>query len=138
MSQELYREILSRKVFAVTGASQDTAKFGYKIFRFMKAAGYEVYAVNPNAAEVDGERCYRSLTDLPAKPDCVITVTPYPATENTAREAVALGIPYVWMQPGSESRIAIEEGGKGAEVISGGPCVMVEYNRLQRDDSRRS
>jgi uncharacterized protein len=132
MSHDLYREILSRRVFAVTGVSQNTAKFGYKIFRFMKAAGYEVYAVNPNADDVDGDRCYPSLTDLPVKPDCVITVTPYPATEKTAQEAVTLGIPYIWMQPGSESGAAIEEASKGAEVISGGPCVMVEYNRLMR------
>lgn len=130
MSLDLYREILGRRVFAVTGASQNTAKFGYKIYRFMKNAGYEVYPVNPTAEEVDGDKCYPSLSELPTKPDCVITVTPYPATENTAREAVQLGVPFIWMQPGSESATAVEEGKKGAQVVWGGPCVMVEYNRL--------
>src|SRR5688572_25535452 len=113
MSLDLYREILGRRVFAVTGASQNTAKFGYKIFIFMKKAGYEVYPVNPTADEVDGDKCYPSLADLPTKPDCVITVTPYPATETTTKQALDLGIPFIWMQPGSESASAIEEGKKG-------------------------
>src|SRR5262245_56238490 len=49
----LIEEILSQRRFAVVGASRDRDKFGYKVFRALKVAGYAVYPVNPNAELID-------------------------------------------------------------------------------------
>ena len=47
-------------------------------------------------------------------------------TVQVVREAAALGIPRIWMQPGAESaeatRTAVE---LGLEVIADGPCLLV-------------
>lgn len=126
-----YEEILRQRVFAVTGVSRDPRKFGHIIFYFLKRAGYEVYAVNPNADCITGEPCYASLADVPIKPDVVVTVTQPWITAATVRVGLGLGITRFWMQPGSESRDGIRMATEaGATVVHGGPCIMVEARRI--------
>ena len=51
------QQALDQKVWAVIGATDKTEKFGYKIYKCLKDHGYEVYPVNPNVAEIDGDKC---------------------------------------------------------------------------------
>ena len=67
---------MQQKNIAVVGASRNKDKFGTAIYREMKANGYKVYAVNPNADMVEGDRCYAGLGALPAKVDGVIVCIP--------------------------------------------------------------
>jgi predicted CoA-binding protein len=122
----LIEEILDKQCFAVTGVSRDPDKYGYKVYKTLKAAGYKVYPVNPNADDIDGDPCFPTLDNVPDKIDCVVTVTPPPITEETMLTAGHLKIPYVWMQPGSESTAAFNKArGFSMQIVSGGPCIMV-------------
>ncbi len=128
---DLIERILNCKRFAVTGASRDPMKFGHRIYFFLKEAGYEVYAVNPNADCLIDGICYPDLASLPVKPDCVVTVTQPSVTAATVKEAISLGIPYLWMQPGSESRDGVQAAeDAGIEVVQDGSCIMVEHRRI--------
>ncbi len=112
--------------FAVSGVSRNPEKYGYKVYHALKAAGFTVYAVNPNADTIDGDTCYPSLYNLPEKIDCLVTVTPPSVTEETIREAGHLRIPYLWMQPGSETVAAYNLAQAASMlIIAGGPCIMV-------------
>ncbi|MCX6379817.1 MAG: CoA-binding protein [Armatimonadetes bacterium] len=124
--------ILSETNFAVTGVSRDREKYGYKVYQALKAAGYRVYPVNPNADTIDGDACYPSLDSIPVSIDCLVTVTPPEVTEATLYIAGRLKIPFVWMQPGSESLAAVN-GARAfsMQVISGGPCIMVLIKQRQ-------
>ena len=129
-SHELTREILGKRVFAVVGASRDPEKFGNRVFYALKRHGYTVYAVNPNADSIDGEPVYPQLDNVPAEIDCVVTVVQPEVTFEIVRRAAHLGIPYVWMQPGSESESAINESqAVSVQAVYGGPCIMVEADR---------
>ena len=120
------QEILSQDVFAVVGASRDPEKYGYKVYKSLKRAGYTVYAVNPNADTLDGDPVYPLLDNVPEKIDCVVTVVPPEVTQEIMPQAGHLGIPYCWMQPGSESEAAVKEAvGLGMVTVHGGPCIMV-------------
>jgi len=122
----LIEQILDQRRFAVSGVSRNPSKFGYIVYQALKAAGYTVYAVNPNAETIEGDPCYPSLDNIPGPIDCVVTVTPPPVTEQTVREAGHLKIPYIWMQPGSESLAAFNLArGFSMQIVSGGPCIMV-------------
>ena len=113
-------------MFAVVGASRDTKKYGYQVYKDLKEAGYDVYPVNPNADEILGDRCYPYLEDLPKKPDVVDVVVPPKVTEETVKTCKKLGITKVWMQPGSESETAIKFcDDNGIDVVHG-VCVMIE------------
>jgi predicted CoA-binding protein len=129
-------EILGKRRFAVVGASRDTTKFGYQVYRTLKGLGYEVYAVNPHAETVDEDPVYPLLDNVPNSIDCVVTVVPPDVTYEIVRQAGQLRIPHMWMQPGSESESAvIEAHAQGIDVVFGGPCIMVEArNRLVRAD----
>ena len=95
-------------VIAVVGVSNDTKKWGRKIYEKLKTSGFYVYPVNPKYGRIGNDICYPDLNSLPMKPDVVITVVKPAITEKIVRSAKALGIRMVWMQPGSESEEAIK------------------------------
>ncbi len=99
--EKLKKEMLDKKIWAVVGATPNEDKFGYKIYKKLKNRGYEVYAVNPRYDEVDSDKCYHSLSDLPVKPNCVDMVVPPQVTNKTLEEIKANNIEYVWFQPGT-------------------------------------
>jgi predicted CoA-binding protein len=126
---ETIRDFLAAPRFAVVGASNHPAKFGGQVFRALLRHGRLVHPVNPKEREVAGERCYAKLADLPQPATAVSIVTPPDVTEQVVEEAAASGARIVWMQPGAESRLAIERAQElGLEVVAGGPCLLVELD----------
>ena len=99
---------VKEQTFAVVGVSSDPEKWGAKIYLTMKARGYEVYPINPKYEEVFGDRCYSGVSELPVKPDVVITVVPPKVTLHILKECLKAGVKKVWMQPGSESDDAVK------------------------------
>jgi predicted CoA-binding protein len=132
MNSELITEFLRKEnVFAVVGVSRDPEKYGHKVYKDLKEAGYTVYPVNPYLDEILGDRCYPSLSDLPGKPDVVDTVVPPAVTEKIVRECGALKIDKVWMQPGSESEQAIAFCKRNGIKFVYGVCVMVKRRTIR-------
>ena len=87
MDNKLIREFLMKgNIFAVVGVSRDPEKYGNKVYRGLKAAGYRVYPVNPNADRIGRDACYHSLEKLPERPDVVEMVVPPGATEKMVRK----------------------------------------------------
>ena len=105
--QDLIKEFMAQKRFAVVGATTDTKKYGNEIFRNLTSRGYEVYPVNPRLKELEGTKCYPSLSDIPVKVDVVDFVVPPPVTEEILKECKELELDRIWLQPGSESEAAI-------------------------------
>lgn len=93
--------MLDKKIWAVVGATNNTGKYGYKIYRKLKTLGYTVYPINPNYDEVDGDTCYKNLESLPQKPEVINMVVAPKHGINTINEAGQLGIQNMWFQPGS-------------------------------------
>jgi predicted CoA-binding protein len=125
-TRALIEEILRQRRFAVTGVSRNPEKYGRIVYRALKEAGYTVFAVNPNLEEVDGDLGYPSLDNIPGPIDCVVTVTPPEITEQTMRVAGHLQVPYIWMQPGSESIPAFQIArGAGCQIVADGTCILV-------------
>ncbi len=110
--------------WAVVGVSRDPFKYGYIVHRRLKTHGAEVFAVNPNVDEIDGEPCYASLADLPDSVDQIVIVLPPQRTEEAVEEAAEQGVTKVWMQPGAESAAAVDFcKAKGINVVSG-QCIL--------------
>lgn len=123
--EERITDFVNRRVWAVVGASQERHKFGYRVFNSMLQSGYVVYPVNPRGGELDGTTVYPALADLPQVPEVVDTVVPPRVTEEIVRQMHSLGLTRVWMQPGSESKEAMEYClDHGIEVVHG-ECAMI-------------
>ncbi|MFN2220611.1 MAG: CoA-binding protein [Anaerolineae bacterium] len=123
--QNLISDFVNRRVWAVVGASRDPRKFGYQVFRSLRDAGYVVYPVNPKGGELEGEKVYRSLAELPQPPEVVDMVVPPAVTEQVVRQAHELGLARIWMQPGAESEASVRYCQEhGIEVVQQA-CAMV-------------
>ena len=105
--QDLIKEFMAQKRFAIVGATDDTKKYGHEIFKNLKNRGYEVYPVNPRLKELEGTKCYPGLADIPVKVDVVDFVVPPQVTEAILKECKRLGLDRIWLQPGSENEAAI-------------------------------
>ncbi|MGD9130240.1 MAG: CoA-binding protein [Candidatus Bathyarchaeota archaeon] len=127
MDAKLIEKFLEKSnVFAVVGASRDPSKYGHQIYKDLRAAGYKVYPVNPNADEILGDKCYPSLESLPETPQVVDLVVPPKVTNQIVKTCKKLGIRKVWMQPGSESETALNFCKENSMEVVHGACVMVE------------
>jgi uncharacterized protein len=130
--KEAANEFLADKRIAVTGVSRDPKGHGSNIvYRRLRERGYEVFAINPNADEVEGDPCYHDLKTIPGGVDAVVVGTRPEIAEDTMRECVDLGIARVWMHrslgPGSVSDAAAEYGRRqGITVIDGGCPLMFD------------
>jgi predicted CoA-binding protein len=88
---------------AVIGFSRDKSKYGYRVFMRLRELGFNVYAVNPNMAELEGVKVYPDAKSIPAKINVAIMVL-RPEIGIGLLEGIAkAGIKGVWFQPGSES-----------------------------------
>lgn len=125
-------EFLANKRIAVTGVSRAPKGHGGNIvYQRLRQRGYEVFAVNPNADEVEGDACFHDLASIPGGVDAVVIGTRPETADATMRECADLGIKQVWMHRGpgggSVSDSATEFGRQhGITVIDGGCPLMFD------------
>lgn len=125
-------EFLALRRIAVTGVSRSHKAHGSNtVFRRLRERGYDVFAVNPNADQVEDARCYHDLRSIPGGVDAVVIATAPDRAEGTMRECAALGIRHVWMHrsfgQGSVSAAAAAYGREhGITVIDGGCPLMFD------------
>jgi predicted CoA-binding protein len=95
--EPLVQDFLKQKKIAVVGVS-DKRETGCNLnYKKFKAAGYQVYAVNPRITNYDGDPCYPDLKSLPEKPEAVFILASPRVTEQIVRQCVELGVKHVWM-----------------------------------------
>jgi predicted CoA-binding protein len=127
---EAASEFLTKKRVAVTGVSREPKSHGSNnVYKRLRDRGYEVFAVNPNAREVEGDPCYADLRSIPGGVEAVVIGTRPEIADDTMRECAELGIKHVWMHrgpgAGSVSPTATEYGRQhGITVIDGGCPLM--------------
>lgn len=124
--RRLIDDAVNSRVWAVVGASQDPSKFGNRIYRDLKRAGYTVYGVNPDAQSVDGDTVYPTLADLPERPAVIDVVVPPWVGRRIADDAATAGVTLFWLQPGAESDELIQYAESLGLGVIHGACAMVE------------
>jgi predicted CoA-binding protein len=130
--KEAAAAFLANKRIAVTGVSRTPKGHGSNVvYERLRARGYEVFAVNPNAERVEGDVCYPDLKSIPGGVDAVVIATRPELAEPTMRECAELGIDHVWMHrafgDGSVCDDATVYGrDHGITVIDGGCPLMFE------------
>jgi uncharacterized protein len=130
--REAASEFLNHKRIAVTGVSRNPKGHGSNlVYQRLRERGFEVFAINPNADEVEGDSCYQDLKSIPGGVDAVVIGTWPEVAEDTMRECSDLGIRQVWMHrgpgAGSVSDAATAYGRQhGITVIDGGCPLMFE------------
>jgi len=121
-------QFLQQDKIAVVGASNDQTKYGNIVFRKLENEGYKVFPVNPSTPLVEGHTCYPTLKDIPEKVDALMLVVPPTVTEEVVKEALAMQVSNIWMQPGAESQQAINQCAEKQVGCVYGKCILVELN----------
>ena len=126
----IQRALQVRRI-AVVGMSSNELRASNFVGFYLKRHGYEVVPVNPRETEIYGLKCYPSLTDVPGRIDLVDVFRDPSAVPEIARDAVAIGADFLWLQFGviSEEGIQIALDG-GLEVIVD-RCIKIEHARYR-------
>ncbi len=93
--------------FAIVGLSHNPGSFSRKAYDFLASQGAELYAVNPQADNIDGQKPYNSIAALP-EVQGLIFFTPPRVTKRLLSECQEKGFRYVWFQQGSADRAVFE------------------------------
>lgn len=123
------REFLAQKRIAVAGVSRTGDVAANAIYTKLRSTGHEVFAVNPNAETVEGDRAWSSLATIPGGVDAVVIATHPAVATDLIRECGELGIRRIWIHralgPGSLTDDAVALARELGLAVIPGSCPMM-------------
>lgn len=125
--QRVYREATT---IAVVGASDNGAKPGYRIPKYLQDQGYRIVPVNPRGGEILGEPVFRSLGEVDIPVDVVDVFRPPMEANDIANQAMAIGAKVLWFQPGTHSDEAVQAATEAGLVVVAGLCMGATHAEL--------
>lgn len=117
---------------AVVGLSDQPHRPSFDVARYMQAQGYRIIPVNPNVAEVLGEKAYPSLTEAAKheKIDLVNCFRNSPDIPPVVDEAIAIGAQAVWMQLGISHPAAAARAEAAGLLVVQDHCIKIDHRVL--------
>ena len=97
------------KTIAIIGASTDRAKFGNKAVRAFQQQGYRVFPVNPKEETVEGLPAFKSIAEVPVRPQMISVYLPPAVLLKVLPDIAAKGCDELWLNPGTESDVVLAE-----------------------------
>jgi len=126
----LRRILRETRTIAVVGLSADWFRPSYFAAKYMQEHGYRVIPVNPKYPEILGEKCYKSLRDIPEKVDLVDIFRKTQDVMPIAEDAIAIGAKVLWQQLGVKNEAAAEKARSAGLLAVMDRCVKIEHGRL--------
>ena len=120
--EPLVNDFLAQKKIAVVGVSDRRETGCNEAYRRFKAAGYQVYAVNPRISTFKGGPSYPDLKAIPEKPDAVFILASPKTTEQIVEQCVELGIKHVWMHCLMGTKPGLQEGASSVSQAAVETC----------------
>jgi predicted CoA-binding protein len=128
--ESLRRILKDNRVIAMVGLSANWYRPSFFAAKYMQEHGYRVIPVNPQYAEVLGEKCYKSLKEIPERVDIVDCFRKTEEIMPICEDAIAIGARVLWQQIGViNSDAAAKAEAAGLDVVLD-RCVKIEHARL--------
>jgi predicted CoA-binding protein len=138
LSQSQIKDILEKtRTIAVVGLSKNPEKISYKVSVYMQQQGYRIVPVNPFVDYVLGEKCYKSLLNIPAEIQRTIDIVNIfrkakdvpPIVDQAIQLKAIFDRPFVvWMQLGIINEQAADAAGKAGLIVVMDKCLMIEHH----------
>ena len=128
--QQIAALLRGAHTIAVAGLSSRISRASNGVSRFLQSAGYRVIPVNPNEAEVLGEKSYARLEDIPEKVDIVDVFRRPEFVPEIVDAAIRIGARAVWMQEGVVHEEAAERARRAGLMVVMDRCILREHRRL--------
>ena len=129
-SAEIAEILRTSKTIAVIGASLKPERPSHWISAYLKEQGYTVIPVNPGHAEVLGDKCYKSLKEVPGPVDIVDIFREPGAVPAIVDDAIAKKAKVVWMQEGIVHNEAADKARAAGLKVVQNKCIYKEHANL--------
>ena len=129
-SEKIRRILAKSKTLAIVGLSAQWHRPSYFAAKYMQEHGYRIIPVNPMYDEILGEKCFKSLREIPDPVDVVDCFRKSAEIPALAEDAIAIGAKVLWMQIGVQNDAARARAeAAGLDVVEN-RCVKIEHGRL--------
>ena len=131
ISDKTIKEILENtdKV-AVVGLSPKPDRDSNRVARYLMDKGYSIVPVNPGQKEILGERCYRSLEEIPFHVDLVNIFLNPVRIPPIVDQAIKIGTKVIWMQLDVIHEESAERARSAGLQVIMDRCIKVEHASL--------
>ncbi|URD51275.1 CoA-binding protein [Chroococcidiopsis sp. CCNUC1] len=131
LNDNVLQEILTTsKVIAVVGHSDKPERTSYQIAQFLRQVGYTIIPVNPSVSEIDGQRSYASLQDIPEPVDIVNVFRRREYVPEIVEETIAIRAKTIWTQLGIYDAPSAQKASSAGLNVVMNACIKIEYYRL--------
>jgi predicted CoA-binding protein len=117
---------------AVVGLSSKRFRPSYGVAEYMQKEGYRIIPVNPNEAEVLGEKSYARIEDIPERIDIVDIFRRSEFVGPVVDSAIQIGARVIWMQEGVVHEEAAQKARAAGLAVVMDRCILKEHMRLLR------
>jgi predicted CoA-binding protein len=124
--------IRSTRTVAMVGASADRSRPSFFVATYLLSSSVEfeaVWFVHPKADEILGRPVYRSLDDLPERPDLVDVFRKPADLPEVAEEAIAAGAKTLWLQLGLWDEAVAQRAADAGLAVVMNRCLKIEHAR---------
>ncbi len=129
-SRETIKQILDEcRTIAVVGLSSSPMRASNGVAGYMRKHGYKVIPVNPNEAQVFGEKSYPTLSDVPGQLELVDIFRRSEWAGEVVDEAIKLGAKAVWLQEGVIDNAAAQRAFDAGLLVVMDRCWLKEHIR---------
>lgn len=123
-SMQVIEDFLAQKRIAMIGVSRDENSFSAHLFKDFCRRGYDMVPVNPNAAEIEGRRCFARVQDVQPPVQAALVMTCPDIAEVVVRDCATAGIQQVWLYRGTKQGAVSEAAikfcqARGIQVVPG-------------------
>lgn len=119
-----YETFFTGQRFAVVGNSEKM-NFPVHTYRGLKNLSKTVFPIDPNMNEIDGDRVYREINELPEKVDRIIFELPKNEMELWVSKACEAGIKDAWIHMGCDTNEAVQLALEKGINLRTGTCALM-------------
>jgi predicted CoA-binding protein len=131
LDEQRMQDVLSNaRTIAVVGHSDNPSRTSYQIAAYLRRKGYTVYPVNPTLSEIEGEKFYASLNELPEKVDIVNIFRRSEHVAGVVDEAIAASAKAIWAQLDVIDWAARDKALAAGLDVAMDLCIKVEHSRM--------
>ena len=125
MNKDNLKSILDEvETIAIVGVSSNPDRDSYKVMKFLKDYGFDVFPVNPNLVntKILGQECYLSLSEIKKEIDMVDIFRAVEYIPELTNESIKIKAKILWTQEGIYSKEAASLGENAGLIVVMDEC----------------
>jgi uncharacterized protein len=132
MPENIPELLRKSSTIAVVGLSGKRSRPSYGVSEYMQQNGYRIIPVNPEEKEILGQKCYKSLEEIPEHVDIVNVFRRPEFVPDVVESAIKIGAPAVWLQEGIIHDEATARARDAGIFVVEDRCILKEHRKLFR------